>query len=127
MKSTIMAEDRSQKLKDSKKLYSFIKQKKKKKMYGVLGLDSIEDESYRQYLLMYKPQDDLGGGGGGGEDGGTGGAGPSKKYSLYPFGMSENLFLPKSEHENIKRVFKRFQKSIEQEFEKDRAFQVYMD
>jgi hypothetical protein len=93
-------------------------------MYGVLGLDSIEDESYRQYLLMYKPQDDLGGGG---EDGGTGGAGPSKKYSLYPFGMSENLFLPKSEHENIKRVFKRFQKSIEQEFEKDRAFQVYMD
>jgi hypothetical protein len=127
MKSTIMAEDRSQKLKDSKKLYSFIKQKKKKKMYGVLGLDSIEDESYRQYLLMYKPQDDLGGGGGGGEDGGTSGAGPSKKYSLYPFGMSENLFLPKSEHENIKRVFKRFQKSIEQEFEKDRAFQVYMD
>jgi hypothetical protein len=127
MKSTILAEDRSQKLKDSKKLYSFIKQKKKKKMYGVLGLDSIEDESYRQYLLMYKPQDDLGGGGGGGEDGGTGGAGPSKKYSLYPFGMSENLFLPKSEHENIKRVFKRFQKSIEQEFEKDRAFQVYMD
>jgi len=126
MKSTILAEDRSQKLKDSKKLYSFIKQKKKKKMYGVLGLDSIEDESYRQYLLMYKPQDDLGGGGGG-EDGGTGGAGPSKKYSLYPFGMSENLFLPKSEHENIKRVFKRFQKSIEQEFEKDRAFQVYMD
>jgi hypothetical protein len=127
MKSTILAEDRSQKLKDSKKLYSFTKQKKKKKMYGVLGLDSIEDESYRQYLLMYKPQDDLGGGGGGGEDGGTGGAGPSKKYSLYPFGMSENLFLPKSEHENIKRVFKRFQKSIEQEFEKDRAFQVYMD
>jgi hypothetical protein len=127
MKSTILAEDRSQKLKDSKKLYSFIKQKKKKKMYGVLGLDSIEDESYRQYLLMYKPQDDLGGGGGGGEDGGTGGAGPSKKYSLYPFGMSENLFLPKSEHENIKKVFKRFQKSIEQEFEKDRAFQVYMD
>ena len=127
MKSTILAEDRSQKLKDSKKLYSFIKQKKKKRMYGVLGLDSIEDESYRQYLLMYKPQDDLGGGGGGGEDGGTGGAGPSKKYSLYPFGMSENLFLPKSEHENIKRVFKRFQKSIEQEFEKDRAFQVYMD
>ena len=113
LKSTILAEDRSQKLKDSKKLYSFIKQKKKKKMYGVLGLDSIEDESYRQYLLMYKPQDDLGGGGGGGEDGGTGGAGPSKKYSLYPFGMSENLFLPKSEHENIKRVFKRFQKSIE--------------
>lgn len=55
MKSSIMAEDRSQKLKDSKKHYSFIKQKKKKKMYGILGLDSIEDESYRQYLLMYKP------------------------------------------------------------------------
>jgi hypothetical protein len=96
-------------------------------MYGVLGLDSIDDKSYRDYLLMYKPQDDLGGGGGGGEDGGTGGAGPTKKYSLYPFGMSENLFLPKAEHKKIKQVFERFQKSIEQEFKKDRAFQVYME
>ena len=70
---------------------------------------------------MYKPQDDLGGGG---EDGGTGGAATTKKYSLYPFGMSEKLFLPKSEHENIRRVFKRFQKSLDQDFDaKDRAFQ----
>jgi hypothetical protein len=70
---------------------------------------------------MYKRSDDLGGA----DDGGTGGAagGATKKYSLYPFGMSEKLFLPKSEHENIKRVFKRFQKSLENDFEaKDKAF-----
>jgi hypothetical protein len=50
-----------------------------------LGLDSIEDESYKQYLLMYKPSDDLGGG----DEGGTGVTTATKKYSLYPFGMSE--------------------------------------
>jgi hypothetical protein len=44
---------------------------------------------------MYKAPDDLGN-----NDGSTGGVG-TKKYSLYPFGMSENLFLPKSEHKKI--------------------------
>jgi len=69
---------------------------------------------------MYKPQDDLGGGG---EEAASAVTGATKKYSLYPFGMSEQLFLPKSEHENIKRVFRRFQKSIDHEFDvKDKAF-----
>jgi hypothetical protein len=91
------------------------KKQKKSKMMGVLGLDSIEDESYKQYLLMYKPQDDLGG-----NDDAGGGA---KKYSLYPFGMSEKLFLPKSEHENIKRVFRKFKKDLENDFDqKDKLF-----
>jgi hypothetical protein len=49
----------------------------------VLGLDNIEDESYRQYLLMYKPSEE-------------GPQGNAKKYSLYPFGMSEKLFIPKA-------------------------------
>lgn len=92
-------ENKAKQAKDVKKLYSFIKQKKSKKMIGILGLDSIEDESYKQFLLMHKPSDDLGGN----DEGGA-----AKKYSLYPFGMSENLFLPKSEHENIKKVFKKF-------------------
>lgn len=86
---------------------------KKKKMIGVIGIDSIEDDSYQQYLLMYKssqdPLDNVGG--------------AAKKYSLYPFGMSEKLFLPKSEHQHIKKVFDRFQKSLETEFtQKEKVF-----
>lgn len=64
-------------------MFSSLKEQKKSKMYGVLGLDSIEDESYRQYLLMYKPTDEAA-------------VGNAKKYSLYPFGMSEKLFIPKA-------------------------------
>jgi len=44
---------------------------------------------------MYKPA----------EDNITGG---TKKFSLYPFGMSEKLFVPKSHYEKVKNVFKRF-------------------
>jgi hypothetical protein len=77
-------------------------------MMGVLGIDSIEDDSYQKYLLMYKPsQDPI-------DNAAT--AGAAKKYSLYPYGMSEKLFVPKSEHQHIEKVFKRFQKSIENEF-----------
>jgi hypothetical protein len=73
---------------------------KKKKMMGVIGIDSIEDDSYQKYLLMYKPSEDPI------DKAAAGGA--AKKYSLYPFGMSEKLFLPKSEHQHIKEVFKKF-------------------
>ena len=31
---------------------------KKKKMMGVLGINSIEDDSYQDYLLMYKASED---------------------------------------------------------------------
>lgn len=56
-------------------------------MMGVLGIDSIKDDSYQEYLLMYKANEDP-------LDGAAAG-GATKKYSLYPFGMSEKLFRPK--------------------------------
>ena len=83
-------------------------------MYGVLGLDSIEDEQYRKFLLMYKQSDDS--------------TAETKKFSLYPFGMSEKLFLPKTQHEKIANVFMRFQKALDQDFkQKEKSYSQCMD
>ena len=84
-------------------------------MMGVIGIDTIEDNSYKDYLMMYKPSQDP-------IDNATSG-GAAKKYSLKPFGMSEKLFAPKFEHDRIKDVFDKFKKSLEIEFAfKDKVF-----
>jgi len=89
-------------------------------MMGVIGINSIEDDSYQKYLLMYKASED--------PLDNAGNAGAAKKYSLYPFGMSEKLFVPKSEHDHIKDVFNKFKKSLETEFtQKEKVFQQYID
>jgi hypothetical protein len=67
-------------------------------MIGVLGIDSIDDKSYQDYLIMYKPSEDT-------STENTGLGGGPKKYSLYPFGMSEKLFQPKGKYEHLKEVF----------------------
>ena len=54
---------------------------------------------------------------------GAAAGGATKKYSLYPFGMSEKLFRPEQEHKDVKNMFENFKKSLETEFtKKDKAF-----
>ncbi len=94
---------------------SGLHQKKKQKLFGVLGLDDIEDDSYKKFQLMFKHEDDTTNTN-------------AKKFSLYPFGMSEKLFLPKSQHEKISTVFKRFTKALDNDFkQKEKTLSSWLE